>query len=324
MACHTFWSWAIVLAVLLLAVAWGVRRLTRRKIIRLNMANMTHDPIYATFLNDGEWKSFSERHQEFLKLFPNLIKAMNIAFVRKQTGPSIDVVILSLGRLCLEEFMEILLLCGHGYGVAATRTIRGMYERAVTAEYLHDNPGEVEAFLNYHHVSEYKLLKQIQTTMGNNVLSPAQTKQIEENYQNHKAQFMVTDCKKCETFGVNHNWSKLDFVSMAGKTSLGKLIVPDYYLPTKQIHSTIGAVFSRLEFGQDEGLVFQEAAQREEADEALMAAHVLMLSVLELQKNHFNLDVLDTPLQTCKADLDTIWRKTPASEERSNPGSSAS
>ena len=136
------------------------------------MASTIPEPILASFLNEAEWKSFSDRNQEFLRLFPNLVKAMNIAFIRKQTGPSIDVVILSLGRLCLEEFMEILLLCGHGYGIAATRSIRGMYERAVTAEYLHKNPDEVDAFLNYHHIAGYKMLKQIQATMGTDVLSP--------------------------------------------------------------------------------------------------------------------------------------------------------
>jgi hypothetical protein len=285
------------------------------------MASATPEPIRASFLNEAEWKSFSDRNQEFLRLFPNLIKAMNIAFIRKQTGPNIDVVILSLGRLCLEEFMEILLLCGHGYGIAATRSIRGMYERAVTAEYLHKNPGEVDAFLNYHHIAGYKMLKQIQATMGTDVLSPQQTKRVEENYQKYKSQFMISDCKKCGTFRVNHNWSKLDFVTMASRTSLGPLIVPDYYLPTRQIHSTVGAVFTRLEIEDGEGLVFKEEAQRDEADQALMAAHILMLSILELQKNHFNLEALEDPLQTCLADVSTIWRKPPQ-DERVGMGSS--
>lgn len=278
------------------------------------MTSTTPEPIRASFLNEVEWKSFSDRNQEFLRLFPNLVKAMNIAFIRKQTGPSIDVVILSLGRLCLEEFMEILLLCGHGYGIAATRSIRGMYERAVTAEYLHKNPDEVDAFLNYHHIAGYKMLKQIQATMGTDVLSPEQTKRIEEDYQKYKGQFMVSVCKKCETFRVNHNWSKLDFVTMASRTSLAPLIVPDYYLPTRQIHSTVGAVFSRLVVEDGEGLVFSEAAQRDEADQSLMAAHILMLSILELQKNHFNLEALEEPLQTCLADVSTIWRKSSSAE----------
>src|SRR5882724_1061599 len=278
------------------------------------MASTIPEPILASFLNEAEWKSFSDRNQEFLRLFPNLVKAMNIAFIRKQTGPSIDVVILSLGRLCLEEFMEILLLCGHGYGIAATRSIRGMYEQAVIAEYLHKNPDEVDAFLNYHHIAGYKMLKQIQATMGTDVLSPEQTKRVEENYQKYKKQFMVSDCKKCGTFRVNHNWSKLDFVTMASRTSLGPLIVPDYYLPTRQIHSTVGAVFSRLEIEDGDGLVFNEEAQRDEADQSLMAAHILMLSILELQKNHFNLEALEAPLQTCLADFSTIWRKSPPTE----------
>ena len=279
------------------------------------MADNPADTIHASFLNEAEWKDFSERNQKFLRLFPNLLKAMDVAFVRKQTGPNIDVVILTLGRLCLEEFMEILLLSGHGYGIAATRSIRGMYERAVTAEYLHKNPDEVDAFLNYHHIAGYKMLKQIQATMGTDVLSPEQTKRVEENYQEHKAQFMVSDCKKCGTFRVNHNWSKLDFVTMALRTSLGPLIVPDYYLPTRQIHSTIGAVFSRLEVDGAGGLVFKETAQRSEADDALMAAHGLILSVIELQKNHFKIQALEEPLQTCLADYSTIWKKLPSPSE---------
>ncbi len=279
------------------------------------MTDTSPAPIYASFLNEAEWKNFSERNQKFLRLFPNLLKAMDIAFVRKQTGPKIDLVVLTLGRLCLEEFMEILLLCGHGYGVAATRIIRGMYERAVTAEYLHDNPDQVEAFINYHHVSGYKLFKQIQRTMGNDTLSAEQTKRIEENYHKYKSQFEVTDCKKCGTVRVNHNWSKLDFVAMAAKTSLGKLIVPDYYLPTRHIHSTIGAVFSRLEVHEEEGLVFKEAAQRDEADQALIAAHVLMLSILELQQNHFGIEALKTPLQVCLDDFTSIWKKSPSAPD---------
>lgn len=313
MTCNSLYILASIATILLIFVLgiWLAKksRVPRKKAA---MADNAAETIYASFLNEAEWKDFSDRNQKFLRLFPNLLKAMDIAFVRNQTGPNIDVVILTLGRLCLEEFMEILLLSGHGYGIAAIRSIRGMYERAVTAEYLHKNPGEVNAFLNYHHIAGYKMLKQIQATMGTDVLSPEQTKRVEESYQEYKAQFMVSDCKKCGTFRVNHNWSKLDFVAMASKTSLGPLIVPDYYLPTRQIHSTIGAVFSRLEVDGAGGLVFKEAAQRGEADDALMAAHGLILSVIELQKNHFKIEALEAPLQTCLADYSTIWKKSPS------------
>ena len=38
---------------------------------------------------------------------------------------------LSLGRICVEEFNEILLLAGNGRGVGALKVLRGMFERAV-------------------------------------------------------------------------------------------------------------------------------------------------------------------------------------------------
>ena len=44
------------------------------------------------------------------------------------------------GRVVLEDFMEITLVCYHGYGVAASKLVRTMYEHAVTLYYLHEHP----------------------------------------------------------------------------------------------------------------------------------------------------------------------------------------
>lgn len=276
---------------------------------------MSSEPIQANFSDPKEWKIFSERHQGFLRLFHNLISAMNMAFVRDHSGSRLDLVILSLGRLCVEELMEILLLCGYGYGVAALKLVRGMYERAVTAAYLHKSPEELDNFINYGHIAQYKLLRQIQATMGGDVLSPEQTREIEEEYRLHKAEFLITDCKVCGTQRVNHSWSKLDFVSMAMQTPFGKLIVPAYYLPTKEIHSTIGALFTRFELSEEEGIIFTGEPQHEKADEALISAHNIILGLLELSRDHFHNQQLEQPLQRCLADFQTIWRREPSTTE---------
>ena len=51
-----------------------------------------------------------------------------------------------LGRICVEDFNEILLLAGTGYGVGAQKVLRGMYERAVTSAYILANPETAEPF----------------------------------------------------------------------------------------------------------------------------------------------------------------------------------
>lgn len=60
-----------------------------------------------------------------------------------------------LGRLCAEEFNEILLLAGNGYGIGAFKLLRGMYERSVTAYRLHLHPELIDDFLEYYWVAQH-------------------------------------------------------------------------------------------------------------------------------------------------------------------------
>lgn len=75
---------------------------------------------------------------------------LTIAFIRTgQTDKPVDRVIFYFGRLCVEDFVEILLLCGNGYGFGATKILRGMFERVITARYLQSNPQFADDFLDY-------------------------------------------------------------------------------------------------------------------------------------------------------------------------------
>ena len=114
----------------------------------------------------------------------------------------------------------------------------------------------------------------IHSTMGHDVFSPERTRQIEQDFKAVKDQFMIPDCKTCKTTRLNHTWSRVDIVSMARMADQGlwRLIVPAYYLPTREAHSTLGAIFSRLDSNaveSGEGLLFDGAAQRDRADQAL-------------------------------------------------------
>lgn len=259
--------------------------------------------------NFNKQAEFIKRHQSFLERFPNLKRAFDAVLVRQISDSDLtDRIVFNLGRLCVEDFMEILILAGNGYGIGALKILRGMYEKAVTAWYLHANPEETENFMDFFWVSQHKLTRAVADTFGEGVLPKGRLEETERMYKDVRNRFMVTVCEKCGTTEPNYTWSKLDFVSMAKRVpSIGQFIVPAYYIPTQQAHSTMRAILSRLEEGQDNGIVFGGEAQRNEADDALRLGHLFTLSVLELQKEHFKMEALKDQIEMVIADYNEIW-----------------
>jgi hypothetical protein len=222
-----------------------------------------------------EWEDFAKRHRLFLERFPNLVVALNTAFIRRATlSEHIDKFILFYGRLCCEYFFEVGLCCGNGYGAAAMKLVRSLYERAVTLRYLHEHPEELTDFWDYHHVSSYKLMVPVDETLGTKTVPEEMRAKLKADFERVKERFMVTACGECGTKRLNHTWSKLDFVSMSKKTGvIGKLIIPGYYWPLRHAHATVGALLSRIEDSEVEGISFAPTAQRKEADDALAEYH---------------------------------------------------
>lgn len=114
------------------------------------------------FGDEDHWAEAQRRNSKFFDLFPHLLDLLHLTFSRQliETKP-IDRVVFTLGRCCVEDFFEIILLAGNGYGIAAAKILRGLYERAVTMVYLIDQPEEVDNFLQYHHIQEHKLAQAI-------------------------------------------------------------------------------------------------------------------------------------------------------------------
>jgi hypothetical protein len=238
-----------------------------------------------------QWKAFHQRNRKFFLRFDHLKKALDATFIRMiyADGPE-DRTVFVLGRLCMEDFFEIIQLAGNGYGFGALKLVRS---------------------LDYHAVAQFKLMQAVKQNYGSSTLSAEATEQTEREYTKVKDNYLVTACAKCGTTRVNHTWHKLDVVSMAKKTVFGQLIVAGYYIPMSHMHSTVQSILSRIEETGDEGAGFNPDPQPQEADRALMTAHNIVLGVIETQKNYFNLDALDAPLQTCMQDFVEIWEKKP-------------
>ena len=272
---------------------------------------MTNGEDQVQFGIQGEWQDFHRRLPLFLERFPHLQSALNTAFIRTANlAEPIDKFVFLYGRLCCEDFFEVVLCCGNGYGAAALKLLRSLYERTVTLAYLHEHPEEIDAFLDFHHVQAYRLLTPIEDTLGKGTVPENLSVEVTARYNEVKEKFMVTDCKKCGTKRVNHTWNKLDFVSLAKRTgSLGTLIVPGYYTPIRHAHATLGSLMSRLESGPTgSGLSFIPTAQRSEADEALMTGHNTILHVLGVQDQRFNIAGLKEQIDVCMQDFMDVYR----------------
>jgi hypothetical protein len=100
------------------------------------------ETTHALFGDPAEWENFERRNPEFVKRIGNLVNTIKLAFSSLLLREPLDKILFLLDRLCAEDFSEILLLCGNGYGIGAEKLLRGMYERAVTATYLSQHPEE--------------------------------------------------------------------------------------------------------------------------------------------------------------------------------------
>lgn len=255
-----------------------------------------------------EWESFKERQQDFLQSYPALLDTIEITFLRRVALEApIDKFVFLYGRLCCEDFHEILLLCGNGYGIAGWKLLRTLYEHAVELAYLSEHPDELLSFYDYGRVAKYKALKSILETCGKGALDPNTVAKAKEEFDEVEDRFMVTACKGCGTKRMNHRWSKLDFVSLASKTMLRDLIVPCYLLPLQHAHATVASLESRLKELDNGSITFVSESQRDDADRALMYAHHVILMVLEIEKKKFSISGLSESLQRCNQDFDRLW-----------------
>jgi Family of unknown function (DUF5677) len=86
---------------------------------------------------------------------------------------------------------KLLLCCGDGYGAAAQKLVRSLCERAVTLQCLHEHPEELNEFLDYHYIQNYKLVGPIETTIGSGTIPANIVAEAKDKYEEVRERFMV-------------------------------------------------------------------------------------------------------------------------------------
>jgi hypothetical protein len=106
----------------------------------------------------NEMKHFVETYPVFMEKLAVLDDIRARTFQRQGIGKLFDIAIYAFGRVCSEDFQQVFVLCGNGFGIGAMQIVRGMYERHVTATYLLNHQDELAQFLDYDKVHRNKAL----------------------------------------------------------------------------------------------------------------------------------------------------------------------
>jgi hypothetical protein len=291
--------WTIGGALVGAVVATAVNR-TRRSAPSRPGENDVADIIYE-FGDTRESRVFWERNAESELHFDRLIKLTNKCFSREyHPADRAEDIVFDLGQACRDDFGEVVFLAVHGHGNGATKLLRGMFERAVTAAYLMKNPEKAERFVRYAAIQEHRMMqgalkvvseKEFDEAMGEeNTVS-----EIKRRYQEVKPEFETTVCSTCGETRTAGSWDPLDVASMVHKVGgpFQRLFVSAYAIPNLQIHATLASI------GRNKLL-------REEADFAFRLAFGLMLTVIGYQNVMYRLN-MDDDIASLAKPLGAEW-----------------
>lgn len=187
---------------------------------------------------------------------------------------------------------------------AVQKILRGLYEKTITADYLSAFPDAAQKFVDYTWVYMKRDLHHAKKEFKGEVLDPEFIAHVMQEYARVKDQFVNPRTGKPRT-----SWTELSVEAMADKVNnpLSNWYYTCYFLPSQQIHSTIGAVYSRLKVHEQlDATYFSTEPQRDEAMRVARDSHLLMLSVLQRQDEHFALEMEDELIERAK-DFDPAW-----------------
>ena len=272
---------------------------------------MTGKTVDFEFGDSQQCREFFQRNPTFWPSFERVMLLGNKAFGREwRASNRMEDVVYNLGETCRRDFIEIAFLAANGHGVAAVKLLRGLYERAMTLEYIRRNPEKAERFVRYGVIQESKVIRAAIDAVGEDAVKDrlgAQLVEYRRMYNEVRPEFLVTDCKKCKTQRVAFSWDELDFASMV--RALGKpyqdLYMAAYAIPNLHIHATATSAFSR-----EPNVGTPEDKNIHEAEVALIHATLIFVLVVNSQSETFSLG-LDAETKACWGEVTTVWKDRP-------------
>ncbi len=258
-------------------------------------------------------KVFFNEHPNFWDAFEKLMEASNQCFGRIcHYNNRAEEMMFSLGGTCREDYLEIAFMAVHGFNVATTKLLRGLYERAVTHAYIIKNPEKVMKFIRFGAIQTYKVMKGALeagiTEEAFDKTMPAEnsianiTKRRDEAIEDFEV-------KKCETCGEKPmvSWDDANIIGMAKAAGplYQALYFGGYAMPTLHIHATLTSAV----YGEGVDKEVAAAVRKQVAYSDLGRASAILLLVIKEQNELFKLG-LDQDLEAAEEAIVEEWFPT--------------
>ncbi len=252
-------------------------------------------------------EAFFNGNPKFYPAFERLITLANKCFGRSfQPKNRTEDICFNLGQTCREDFLEVLFLAVNGYGIGASKVLRGLYERAVALAYMIEHPEKAERFVRFAAIQEHKAVKAALSIVSekefDEIMKPQTVEQFRESYQKVKPEFQTILCKKCGHSGTAFSWD-IDLASMVHKVgdSFRRFYLGAYVIPNFVIHATLASAFP--DRPNEEQMAERN---RHEAEFALLNATSIFLLVIRSQNGLFSLN-LGEDIDICEKDVADTW-----------------
>lgn len=204
-----------------------------------------------------------------------------------------QVVMNMLIRMTTTGWIELLILIGHGAGLGAMKIARGMFETAVTAEYLRRMPEEIEDYVEYGHVLDFRRIK-----LFPEAVSAEKAREIENEYNRVKPRF--------EKDGrVRGQWNKHSIFDMAENVEREQQYKIPYSLAASIHHGNFEGMIAHLS-GDETELNIESPPSLAWVKQALVSGHVYLLQALNTLNTFFDLGF---DLNAAGEEFEKVWRK---------------
>jgi len=227
---------------------------------------------------------------------------MDLAFSRsaRSSNAPEDKVVFPLLVSCRDIAEEVLFCIKEGFGRAALRATRTMYECVVTARHLNLHPEKTDAFLEMFHVEWARVYQEIPSAYRDPKLDSEIGARVPKYAQGRRIGMGDLD------------WSGSVVSAMARDAgALVDLHSLAYVLSSAYIHPGAQFLISNLNLGTNQKLHVGERSQNTEAAFALRSAHDLLLNAVDLRSRYSPSPELSQLFDYCKADFEKIWGYPP-------------
>ena len=112
------------------------------------------------FGETAEGKAFFTRSPKFADVFLALGDIGNKCFGREINPKNrLEDICFGLGHTCRDDYLEVVFLAVNGYGVGASKILRGLYERAVALAYIISDPAKAERMVRFAAIQEHRAME---------------------------------------------------------------------------------------------------------------------------------------------------------------------